>query len=111
MENGCAAVFELDRKPLCIDNDLQAGCQANKIIRIGKRIGFVKIIYTPTKSALDVSPCTETIDVQIADCENLRRGAKIATHRWPQLSPSVKCSSEEAKWGFLHLFVLRSKIR
>src|ERR1700677_2606143 len=80
------------------------------MLGVGQWPGFIEVVHAPTKPALGISPGTKTVYVQIADCEHLRAAAKIGTHGWPQLSPSVKRSSQKRKRSFLHLLVLRLKV-
>lgn len=93
LKDGVTSGFQLDRKSFGIDNNLHASGQSDEVIGVGKRISFVEIIDTPAKPALSIPPCSETVYVQIADCENLRSAAKAVTHGWPQLSPPVESSS------------------
>jgi len=106
VEDGVTSIFQLDRKPFSVDDDLQARRQPDQVIGIGKRIRLIEIVHAPAKPAFGIPPCSKTIDVQIANRKNLRSTAMIGAYRWPQLSPSVEGPSEKTKRRLPHLLVL-----
>src|ERR1700681_518134 len=95
LQNGTATFFKPDGQVFRVDHNLYAGRQAHQIICIRQRRRFVEIIDTPGQPTLSVSPRAKTADMQIAHRQYLRSIMKIGAYIWPQLSPPIKCPSEE----------------
>src|SRR5579862_6698596 len=91
VNNKVAAILELDRQPLSIDNNPHARRQTHKIVCVRQRIRLVKIVHAPAQTPLGVAPGPEAVDVQISRSKNLWRVAQIGAHLRPKLRPSVKC--------------------
>ena len=77
LEDRVPSIFQLDRRPFRIDGYLDASRQANEVVGIGKGVSFVKVINALAKPAFGISPCSETVHVQIPDCKNRRSAAEI----------------------------------
>jgi hypothetical protein len=53
--------------------EVRAYGEADEIVGIGQRIGFVEVVDAPNQAALEVAPGTEVFYVQVADGEGVRR--------------------------------------
>ncbi len=53
-------------------SQVRAYGEANQIVGVGHRVGFVKIVDTPDEAAFDVAPGAEILDMQIAHSQHLR---------------------------------------
>ena len=70
LKDDVTSTFELDRKPLRIDDDLQAARQTNVIVRAGQEVRCVEIILAPEKLTSGIPSCTEIVYMKIGDCED-----------------------------------------
>lgn len=63
----------------------RAGREANEVVGIGQRGGFVKIVDAPNQPALHVAPGAEVFDMEIAYSERAGRARFIRTMIAPDL--------------------------
>src|ERR1700756_2461897 len=84
--------------------------EANEVIGVSKRVGLIEVVYTPDQAALNVAPCTEILDVKIANSERARSFGEIAADIGPELSPAIVGGAEEREDGRFHGGVLQAEI-
>src|SRR5262245_66643966 len=50
--------------------EVNAGCQANQIVCVRQRIGFVEVIDTPNQPSFRIAPGSEILDVKVSYTNN-----------------------------------------
>src|ERR1700676_4830018 len=88
LQNDFATLFQANVQIAQIVDDLDARRQAHQVAGIRQRIGLVEIVNTPRHPAFGIAPRAETVNVEIADAEDLRSVQQIVAYFRPQLGPA-----------------------
>src|SRR5258708_7841189 len=73
-------------------------------------MGFVEVVDSPNEAALNVAPCAEVLDMQIAHGQYVRRFGQFRTHLRPNLRPAIKSRAQKRKHRRLHAGVFEEEI-
>ena len=109
-EQCVADVFAFEGKTSGLGGEMGADGRPNQIDGIGHGPGLIKVVDSPDQPALDVTPGTKILNVEIADSQNLRSFGEIRANFGPELRPTVKGRAEEREKLFLHAGVFEAKI-
>ena len=90
--------------------EMRAYGEADKIVGVSERIGFVKIVHAPDEPTFDVAPGAEIFDVQIAHGEHAGCFGKIGANLRPDLGPSIVRGAKKRKHRLLHSGVFQLEI-
>src|SRR5712671_3162081 len=84
--------------------------QADQILSISQRPGFVEIINAPDQAAFAIAPSAEIFYVKIAHRQYMRRLGQIGADSWPKLCPAVVGGAQKWKDRSFHAAVFEMKV-
>lgn len=109
-KNRIADIGSLQGEMAGLSGEVSADGQAYKVVGVGERMSFVKIVDTPDQAAFGVAPGAKIFNVEIADGEYVRCLREIGTDLRPDLCPAVVRGSQKGKDSLFHAGVLQAEI-
>jgi hypothetical protein len=110
IENCIADVFSVQWQVTCLSGEMGTDCKTDDVVRVGERVGFVKVVDSPNETAFDVTPRAEILDVEIANREYTRCLIQLSTDLWPNLRPTIVGGAEKTERVRIHGGVLEIQV-
>jgi hypothetical protein len=84
-----ADVFALERQMTGLDCEVSADGESHKIVGIRQGVRFVEVIHAPDQATLGIPPCSEILDVQVSNRQDVWTFGQFRADQRPHLRPPM----------------------